>query len=141
MSGGTGAFPDTSQRREQPWTLQPCSQSALLQRPETGRLSVRLTQGFCKNHGRRGSHRPSSLLASGSDRHVVSADLHTGRALITSAAPHVTDRDAVVWRGQATQGEPVMITAGEEGKFLQPLKRPRKASPLPWPARNHQVKP
>lgn len=139
---GTGAFPDTSQRREQPWTVQLCGQSALLQQPETGRLSVRLTQGFCENHGRRGSRGPSSLLVSGSDRHVVSADLRTGRALITSAAPHVTDRDAVVWGGQATQGEPAMITAGEEGKFLRPLKRPRrKASPLPWPARSHQVNP
>ena len=122
--------------------MQACGPSALLQRPETGRLSVRLTQGFCKNHGRRGSCGPSSLLTSRSDRRVVSADLRTGRALITSAGPHVIDHDAVVWVGQAIQEEPVMITAAEEGKFLRPLKRPRrKASPLPWPARNHKVNP
>lgn len=73
---------------------------------------------------------------------MVSADLRTGRALLTSAGPHVIDHDAVVWVGQAIQEEPVMITAAEEGKFLRPLKRPRrKASPLPWPARNHKVNP
>lgn len=121
--------------------MQPCGPSALLQRPETGRLSVRLTQGFCKNHGRRGSCGPSSLLTSRSDRRVVSADLRTGRALITSVGPHVIDHDAVVWVGQAIQEEPVMITAAEEGKFLRPLKRPRrKASPLPWPAKKPQSK-
>lgn len=34
--------------------------------------------------------------------------------------------DTVVWGSQATQGEPVMIIAGEEIKFLWPLNNPEE---------------
>lgn len=123
---GAGPFSRKSQRREQPWTEQTHSLPALLQRLETGRLFVRLGPGFCENQDRRGSCRRGFPLISGSDRHVVSADLGTRRVLITSGGLHVTENDTVVWGSQATQGEPVMIIAGEEIKFLWPLNNPEE---------------